>query len=61
MSKMMSQLALICFICFIVVSATNPAGKAFLEENAKKPNVIVLASGLQYKVPCDLNQKFRFQ
>ena len=30
--------------------ATNAAGKAFLEENAKKEGVVTLASGLQYKV-----------
>merc|ERR1712190_299722 len=29
---------------------TNDEGKKFLEENAKKPGVITLPSGLQYKV-----------
>merc|ERR1712113_210527 len=31
-------------------AGTNEAGKKFLEENAKKPGVITLPSGLQYKV-----------
>ncbi|KAK3252652.1 hypothetical protein CYMTET_38061 [Cymbomonas tetramitiformis] len=36
---------------FVLVSAgTTPAGKKFLDENAKKDGVIVLPSGLQYKV-----------
>ncbi|KAL1507269.1 hypothetical protein AB1Y20_008117 [Prymnesium parvum] len=30
--------------------ATNPEGQAFLQENAKKDGVVVLPSGLQYKV-----------
>ncbi|CAJ1432504.1 unnamed protein product [Effrenium voratum] len=30
--------------------ATNEVGKKFLEENAKRPGVITLPSGLQYKV-----------
>jgi FKBP-type peptidyl-prolyl cis-trans isomerase len=33
-----------------IVGATNPEGKKFLEENAKKEGVITLPSGLQYKV-----------
>merc|ERR1712217_614325 len=32
------------------VGGTNDVGKKFLEENAKKPGVITLPSGLQYKV-----------
>merc|ERR1719436_31022 len=32
------------------VAGTNDEGKKFLEENAKKPGVITLPSGLQYKV-----------
>jgi len=38
------------FSLIIVVGATNPAGKAFLDENAQKEGVVVLPSGLQYKV-----------
>ena len=35
----------------VVVSAgTNEEGKLYLSENAKKPNVITLESGLQYRV-----------
>merc|ERR1719231_423212 len=33
-----------------VASATNEAGKAFLEANGKKDGVVTLPSGLQYKV-----------
>jgi FKBP-type peptidyl-prolyl cis-trans isomerase FklB len=33
-----------------IVQATNPEGLTFLEENEKKPGVVTLASGLQYKV-----------
>jgi FKBP-type peptidyl-prolyl cis-trans isomerase len=43
------------FIMFSMVNAATPeenktAGEAFLAENAKKPNVKVTASGLQYLV-----------
>ena len=46
------------FFLFLIFSAlpsfiqagTNAEGLAFLEENAKKPGVVVLPSGLQYKV-----------
>eukprot|EP00435_Cladocopium_sp_Y103_P003204 s4383_g1.t1 len=31
-------------------AGTNEVGKKFLEENAKRPGVITLESGLQYKV-----------
>merc|ERR1712113_563220 len=31
-------------------AGTNEAGKKFLEENAKRPGVVTLPSGLQYKV-----------
>jgi len=34
----------------VVVAGPNAAGLAYLAENAKKPGVISLASGLQYKV-----------
>lgn len=38
------------FSALIVVSATNEAGRKFLEENQSKEGVITLPSGLQYKV-----------
>ena len=44
----MRLLALFLTVAF--VAATNPEGKKFLEENAKKEGVVVLPSGLQYKV-----------
>ena len=40
-------LLLVAFGC---ATASNEAGKRFLEENAKKDGVVVMASGLQYKV-----------
>ena len=33
-----------------LASATNPEGQAYLDENAQADGVIVLPSGLQYKV-----------
>ena len=46
---------LIGFTMFSMANATSPeenraAGSAFLAENAKKPNVVTTASGLQYEV-----------
>jgi len=46
---------LIGFTMFSMANATTPeenraAGKAFLAENAKKPNIVTTASGLQYEV-----------
>lgn len=46
---------LIGFTMFSMANATTPeenkaAGTAFLTENAKKPNIITTASGLQYEV-----------
>ncbi|MGZ5045491.1 MAG: FKBP-type peptidyl-prolyl cis-trans isomerase [Methylobacter sp.] len=46
---------LIGFTMFSMANATTPeenkaAGTAFLAENAKKPNIITTASGLQYEV-----------
>lgn len=42
------------FLCvsllFTVAAATNKEGLDFLAENAKKPGVVTLPSGLQYKV-----------
>ena len=37
-------------IAAFTVSATNPEGQKFLDENSKKDGVITLPSGLQYKV-----------
>jgi FKBP-type peptidyl-prolyl cis-trans isomerase FklB len=34
----------------LVSAGTNAEGKAYLEENAKKPDVVTLPSGLQYRV-----------
>jgi FKBP-type peptidyl-prolyl cis-trans isomerase len=46
---------LIGFTMFSMANATTPAenkaaGEAFLAENAKKPNIVTTASGLQYEV-----------
>lgn len=46
---------LIGFTMFSLANATTPeenkaAGIAFLKENAKKPNIVTTASGLQYEV-----------
>jgi FKBP-type peptidyl-prolyl cis-trans isomerase FkpA len=46
---------LIGFTMFSMANATTPtenkiAGAAFLAENAKKPNIVTTASGLQYEV-----------
>lgn len=46
---------LIGFTMFSIANATTPeenkaAGKAFLADNAKKPNIVTTASGLQYEV-----------
>lgn len=44
------------FVSFVVAllargcSGTNAAGKQFLQENAKRPGIHILPSGLQYKV-----------
>eukprot|EP00924_Labyrinthula_sp_SR-Ha-C_P009357 snap_masked-scaffold_2-processed-gene-21.24-mRNA-1 protein AED:0.04 eAED:0.04 QI:0/-1/0/1/-1/1/1/0/229 len=47
-----SSIFLIALFSFIFLCAADPVseGKAFLEENAKKPGVVTLPSGLQYKV-----------
>ena len=42
--------ALLVFCPESAMAGTNAAGKAFLKENAGKPGVVVLPSGLQYKV-----------
>ena len=47
------SIALIAFSALLICLANaggNEKGKAFLEENAKKEGVVVLPSGLQYKV-----------
>jgi FKBP-type peptidyl-prolyl cis-trans isomerase len=46
---------LIGFTMFSMANATTPAenkaaGAAFLAENAKKPNIVTTASGLQYEI-----------
>lgn len=46
---------IIGFTMFSIANATTPeenkaAGVAFLAENAKKPNIVTTASGLQYEV-----------
>ncbi|MGZ8164200.1 MAG: FKBP-type peptidyl-prolyl cis-trans isomerase [Methylobacter sp.] len=46
---------LIGFTMFSIANATSPeenkaAGKTFLAENTKKPNIVTTASGLQYEV-----------
>ncbi|CAE8596925.1 unnamed protein product [Polarella glacialis] len=41
---------ILCAALPLVAFATDAAGKAFLEANAKKEGVVVLASGLQYTV-----------
>lgn len=56
-TKVLSIVAvlLIGFTMFSMANATTPAenkaaGTAFLTENAKKPNIVTTASGLQYEV-----------
>jgi FKBP-type peptidyl-prolyl cis-trans isomerase FkpA len=56
-TKILSIVAtlLIGFTMFSLANATTPeenkaAGAAFLAENAKKPNIVTTASGLQYEV-----------
>jgi FKBP-type peptidyl-prolyl cis-trans isomerase FklB len=64
--------ALLLLGCLSVAAATNAAGTAFLEQKAKEEGVVVLESGLQYKVlksgpadgpspeantPCDVHYK----
>ena len=46
------SLALIALIAAsgVAVRASNQEGEAFLKENASQEGVVVLASGLQYKV-----------
>jgi len=40
----------VCVLLGSAAAGTNEVGKKFLEENAKRPGVITLPSGLQYKV-----------
>eukprot|EP00808_Paulinella_micropora_P004697 g62292.t1 len=47
---MWSHLLILSLFLVACLAGTNPAGKAFLEENAKKEGVKVTASGLQYRV-----------
>ncbi len=41
---------LVLGLCAAVAAASNAASEAYLAANAKKPGVVVLPSGLQYKV-----------
>ena len=41
---------LLAVLTTTVTQASNAEGLAFLEENGKKPDVVTLPSGLQYKV-----------
>merc|ERR1719201_2989194 len=43
------MLAILAF-AGLAAAGTNEVGKKFLEENAKRPGVVTLSSGLQYKV-----------
>ena len=44
-------LTVVLFACTLsAVAGSNSEGEAFLKENAEKEGVVVLASGLQYKV-----------
>merc|ERR1719499_1480379 len=49
---MIGRLSLLAFglLLGFAAAGTNEVGKKFLEENKKKPGVITLPSGLQYKV-----------
>lgn len=40
----------VCLVLGTARAGTNEVGKKFLEENAKRPGVVTLPSGLQYKV-----------
>jgi len=47
---LLSLVALLSVCGIVTVAGTNEAGEAFLKANKNKPGVIVLPSGLQYKV-----------
>ena len=50
-ARPMTPLAvLILFVLGALGDSTDPAGQRYLAENAKKDGVVVLPSGLQYKV-----------
>jgi hypothetical protein len=49
MSSLLLSLLLLALLV-AVVSASNAAGRAFLKANAQNEGVVVLPSGLQYKV-----------
>ncbi len=42
--------AALIWCSLVLVAASNPEGTAFLKENAQKDGVVVLPSGLQYRV-----------
>jgi FKBP-type peptidyl-prolyl cis-trans isomerase FklB len=46
----MLLIALIISSLLVVARASNAEGLAYLEENGKKPGVVTLPSGMQYKV-----------
>jgi hypothetical protein len=46
----MKAIGVIVCLLLALASATNKAGNAFLRDNAKEDGVVVLKSGLQYKV-----------
>ena len=47
---MLNLRVLLCSILLTLVSATNQQGLDYLAENANKPGVVTLSSGLQYKI-----------
>ena len=49
MASKMLRAASLC-AAILASSSTNPAGEAYLAENAKKEGVVVMPSGLQYEV-----------
>ena len=46
----LALLAVLCFSAFAPASASTPEGVAWLAAKAKEEGVVVLPSGLQYKV-----------
>ena len=50
LGRSLALLAALAAVGAVGVSGSNPEGEAFLKENAGKEGVVVLPSGLQYKV-----------
>jgi hypothetical protein len=48
--KNMFRIIILAFCALSVVFATSPEGKQWLEKNSENSDVVVLPSGLQYKV-----------